>query len=143
MHISHFNDCLSVDNALEMISRNHTEQFRWMPVDNGLCKFELGGNNKEIKVSVPETKDGELYTHPNNYTKMRYSVTFFKEYPNDTMMSSPGANGKLDNCDTLKKFTNMLKRDLNNLNVKFYEVPIVTYEWRMKLENDKHEKVQA
>ena len=135
MHISSFKECISVKEALELISRNHTQTYRWYPVDNGLCKFELGGNNKEIKIYVPEVSNGELVSYPNQFTHSRYDVTFYKDYPSDTILATGNGYNKLENCNTLKKFINMINGDLTRLQVEYYEVPVTSFVTRMKLVN--------
>lgn len=76
-------DFITIDEALTKIRQvvpNSIgfKSYIWFPVKNKVgCLFELAGLDRNLIASVPfVTESGEIYAHPNGYTKMRVSLCF-------------------------------------------------------------------
>lgn len=130
MHISEFDNCLSIKEALKLIKENNSTRYIWYPVINKQGnKFELAGNSNNIRAVIPEYKiDGNIITHPNNMSKSFCTIVTKDDYihPND------GFTIKDEN-----KFIEYLKnKDLSKLKIVEEEIKVITYEiikkWKIK-----------
>lgn len=122
MHISNFNNCLTIREALKLIKENNPTIYKWYPVINKQGnKFELGGNSNNIRAIIPEYEiDGNIITYPNNMSKSLCIIVTKDDYihPDD------GFAIKDEN-----KFIEYLEnKDLSKMTHIEEEIEVITYE---------------
>ena len=122
MHISNFNNCLTISEALKLIKGNNSTKYIWYPVVNEQGnKFELGGNSNNVRAIIPEYKtDGNIITLPNNMSKGLFTIVSKDDYihPDD------GFAIKDEN-----KFIKYLEdKDLSKMTHIEKEIKVITYE---------------
>jgi hypothetical protein len=114
-------EIIPIESALEQIMTNTAVSFKWFPVNNGVCKFELGGNfhNGELMITAQlfYKDQGKIMISSNGFTVSGPSL-HYESYPSLDKegegvfkFSLPDINGKYKKMK-LKEFLDLLKTDL-------------------------------
>jgi hypothetical protein len=114
-------EVIPLQSALDQIMANNAVAYKWFPVDNGVCRFELGGNfrNDELMITAQlfHKDQGKIMIHSNGFT-VPGPTLHYESFPSVDKsgegvfkFSLPDVNGKYKKMK-LNKFLQLLKTDL-------------------------------
>jgi len=114
-------EVIPLQSALDQIMVNDGVAYKWFAVDNGVCRFELGGSHRKGELMITAQlfykEFGKVMIHSNGFTVSGPSI-HYESFPSIDnpgegvfKFSLPDINGKYQKMK-LVEFLQILKTDL-------------------------------